>query len=317
MKPPINPTVSVVVCCHNAASRLKPTLARLAVQELAHPVSWEVIVVDNASTDGTATVAAESWNSNVPFKVVREPRLGLSNARNRALRESKGELICFIDDDTRPADHWLKELCGIASTHAADAFAGNVILPPALCRPWMTALHRSRLASTERLSRERPAQMFGANMAFFRHVLERVPQFDPELGNGALGFGEDSLFSLQLLQAGYRILFAERAIVEHFFEPGRLARPNWLRMARNKGRSRAYIEYHWNHEILERVMRRFLRSMVDLAHWRIGHLRDWIFPEGCSDSEMQLVQASSYLQQFRREMRRKRNYQIRGLVRIY
>ena len=74
----MNAGVSVVICCHNSAKRLPETLAHLAAQDVPVGTPWEVIVVDNCSTDGTSEVASRTWASRmtVPLRVVREERAG-------------------------------------------------------------------------------------------------------------------------------------------------------------------------------------------------------------------------------------------------
>ena len=96
--------VSVVVCCHNSAPRLPETLARLAMQRTS--ARWEVIVVDNASTDGTAAVAHAVWTrygAPVDLLVVAEPEAGLSNARKAGIRAARHDVLVFADDD-----NWLE-----------------------------------------------------------------------------------------------------------------------------------------------------------------------------------------------------------------
>ena len=72
------PSISVVICTFNGAKRLVPTLEHLRQQKGAEQIEWEVVVVDNASTDGTAAVARTLWpiNNPVPLRIVREPEQG-------------------------------------------------------------------------------------------------------------------------------------------------------------------------------------------------------------------------------------------------
>ena len=101
-------------------------------------------------------------------------------------------------------------------------------MAPHLRRPWMTMLHDVMLASTETLAEDAPTNLTGANMAFHRRVLAKVPAFDVELGPGRLGFQDDVLFSKQLERAGYRIQRRFDVRVEHHFDFDRLLRKSFL-----------------------------------------------------------------------------------------
>ena len=101
--------VSIALCCHNSARLLPRTLEHLKVQRVSAEVFWEVLVVDNASTDDTAEVARQCWGADVsvPMRVVKEPRLGLSYARERAFREARYQIVSFVDDDNWITDDWI------------------------------------------------------------------------------------------------------------------------------------------------------------------------------------------------------------------
>jgi glycosyltransferase involved in cell wall biosynthesis len=84
---------------------LPTTLSHLKVQELAR-VPWELLIIDNVSTDGTAEVARSCWqNAPAPFRVVRESRLGVRYARERGLSEARHTFLGFVDDPPMAADH--------------------------------------------------------------------------------------------------------------------------------------------------------------------------------------------------------------------
>src|SRR6185369_4917701 len=165
----------------------------------------------------------------------------------------------------------------------ADAVGGGIRIAPHLDRRWMTDAHRWRLASHE--SNEGSAEgdtpaLIGANFAFGRHVLDRVPGFDTELGPGALGFGDETLFSWQLAEAGYRMVAAPAsAAVEHHFDPSRLSRHSLLSVADRQARSSAYLNYHWNHQSESDLPRRIARAAIGLVAFRLRNLK------ACSASE--------------------------------
>ena len=90
-----------MICSHKGAPRLSATLGHLAVQGAPAGLGWEVLVIDNASTNDTAAVARGAWPSAAPapLRIVVEPRLGLGHARARGLTEARYEVVSFVDDD--------------------------------------------------------------------------------------------------------------------------------------------------------------------------------------------------------------------------
>ena len=214
------------------------------------PTAWyaELLLVDNASTDATAHVVANAALANVHVKYLFEPRQGQCFARNTALASARGEIILFTDDDVTPARDWVAQMIAPILDGRCDAVMGHVTLAPEIMRPWLTSAHRWWLASSDDAKpREDVCELVGASMGFRRSVLDRVPEFDTELGPGALGFGDDSLFGWQLAAAGFRIAPAPAARAIHHLDTRRLARSEWLRAARQRGRGSAYLRYHWEH----------------------------------------------------------------------
>jgi GT2 family glycosyltransferase len=206
-------------------------------------------------------------------------------------------------------------MCKPIRSGSAEAVAGGVRLARHLERPWMTPLHRTWLASTELIDPARPGEMVGANMAFSRTVLERVGAFDPDLGPGALGCGEESLFSRQILKAGYRIAGALDVAVEHHCSADRLHRAAFLGRAAWHGRSWAYLMYHWEHQVLNRmeIWRRMAKLVAKLGLLRARNRQSWD-QDGALPREMELVRDIHFCRQWLRESRRPRLYDKHGLV---
>ena len=124
----------------------------------------------------------------------------------------------------------------------------------------MQPVHRAWLAATVLVNKADPECLIGANMAVARKVLDKVPEFDPELGPGRSGLWEDTLFSLQLKRAGYRLGMVENATAEHHFEPFRLSRESFMQRAYNEARSSAYVAWHWKHQDNIASVRRIARA---------------------------------------------------------
>ena len=138
--------------------------------------------------------------------------------------------------------------------------------------------------------------------------------FDPELGPGQLGFADDTLFSYQLVEAGFRLAgaFGEDAVVEHHFDPARLGRDSFLRRAEGEGRSQGYLAHHWGHWRTRFGPHHLLRAVLRLRLWRARHPR--ADREGCSVAEMRRVEQVAFFRQVLREQKRPRGYAFHGLV---
>jgi glycosyltransferase involved in cell wall biosynthesis len=93
--------ITILICCHNSRSRMPAVLEHLLRQDAPATIGWEVLVIDNASSDATSDVAKSVWPDShpTPLRVVLEPNVGLTNARNKGIAEAKYDIISFVDDD--------------------------------------------------------------------------------------------------------------------------------------------------------------------------------------------------------------------------
>lgn len=310
-------TVSIIICTRNRAQDLGLTLESLASAALPPACEVELLVVDNGSSDHTANVVS---GANLPGLWVRhlyEPRVGQCFARNLGLREATGAIILFTDDDVRVPRHWIEGMTAPIRNGSADAVAGGVAFPPAVnealafLKPG-SVLRRSWFANTEELDRHQPERLVGANMAFGRHVLARVPEFDTALGPGALGFGDDTLFSWRLRRAGFRITGALDVAVEHYFDTSRLTPAAIAALAVKMGATTGYMDWHWRQTTDRWNDLRLLWLRLKLL---AGQTRQRLFREDATHvPEWELVyrMCLARCEQYRRESRRPRRYQPGG-----
>lgn len=305
---------SIIICTRNRAQDLKQTLRSLGGVTVSQALlpGAEVIVVDNGSTDETAEVVRACALPNMPVCYICEPQSGQARARNTGMQKATGEVIVFTDDDMRFPSDWLEKMCAPILSGETDAVGGGIRLAPHLERAWMQDMHRLHLADTTAL-RQRHDQsplMIGANMAFARRLFPQL-QFDTELGPGALGFWDDVLFYLQLQEAGYRLLTALEVEVEHHCQESRLLPASFRDRARKEGASRAYVAYHWWHEVAWRPQLQIARAILKLARLRfINGVRR----EDVTIEEMETLSNLSFYLQYLQEKRRPRNYVKRGLA---
>ena len=301
--------ISIIICTRNRAEDLRQTL--IAMGQLCTPdnSTVEIVVIDNGSSDSTAAVAEECrLLLRMPLRYICEPKKGLAHARNTGVAEAQGAILLFTDDDIRPPTHWISQMCAPILTGKAQAVAGDIVIAPHLERPWMQHGHRSYLAAHAGAG-EVSVNMTGANMGFSREVLEQVPRFDTELGAGALGCCEESLFSWQVKRAGYKILAVPEAAVEHHFQESRLRRSNFLDCAKGIGRSQAYVQYHWEHTDQRHIALRRLRKAMEILVRRRIQKPIGMNAEGIASWEMQAVAHLYLLSQYAIEQRRPRNYE--------
>lgn len=306
---------SILIVTRNRAADLALTLEAMKGIRVPDGFTSELLVIDNGSSDETHTVVRDSKISGLEVRYIFEGKPGLSQGRNRGLAEAKGDILLFTDDDVRPPAGWLAGMCEPIIQDRADAVAGGVRIAPSLMRPWMTPMHRSWLASSEWLDSDSPQNMVGANMAFSKKVLQRVPSFDVELGAGALGSGEESLFGSQLIAADYRIAGRLDLCMEHHFQASRLKRESWLGAAAVLGRSHAYRGHHWEHWGLRFGKARFLVASCKLAAWRLRNSLK-IQAEGCAVDELNLVYQQALIQYHVEIHMSPRKYERQGLVKL-
>jgi len=306
---------SIIICTCNRADSLAQTLESLKSINVPEDLPAELILVDNASTDHTAEVVKSIHLPNMPTRYVYESRRGQVHARNTGITKASGEIILFTDDDVRPPLNWICGMSGPILSGKGSAVAGGVRLASHLERPWMTRLHRAMLASTEGIARNSPAYFIGANMAFSRQVLSKVPSFDPELGPGALGVCDDALFASQIVEAGYEIAGALDVEVEHHFQKSRLLRSSFESTAIKLGQSLAYMTYHWRHQSISFPRLRLFIANIKLKCTNTSGQR-YHDEEGIGLQRLQVLVDVSFYEHYIRERSRPANYTKHGLVKL-
>jgi glycosyltransferase involved in cell wall biosynthesis len=228
------PRVSVVVCTYNRARSLRDTLKALEKLVVPRDLVWETVVIDNNSHDETRAVAAEFEHPGRPpyLRYFFEKKQGLSNARNRAIAESRGDILLFTDDDVCPDADWLTTLVAGMEKHGCDG-AGGWIGPLWEAQPpnWLTERFYGFLAirtdeAGPRAVTEESDFPFGANMGFHRAVFDRLGGFDPQLGRkgGASIAGEEWDLFNRLIGSGGKIMYFPAARVHHKVPADRISK---------------------------------------------------------------------------------------------
>jgi len=215
----MNPAVeiSIIVCTYNRAEMLRRALESLVRLELDPARRYEIVVVDNASTDATADViAAVAAAAPMPVRGVYEARQGVAIARNRGLREARGTWIAYFDDDQVAAPGWLAALLEMARQRDVRCVGGPVrlVMPDQDFREapllYQKLLGNTGLRKTP-LRYSRTTAPATNNLLVHRSVFEEVGAFDETMVNS----GEDTDLYRRIEAAGIEGWFTPGAIVYH------------------------------------------------------------------------------------------------------
>jgi GT2 family glycosyltransferase len=224
------PRVSVVVCSCNGAPTLRDCLDGLLRLDYA---DYEVIIVNDGSTDDTAAIAAE-----YPFLLVNTPNQGLSCARNTGLRAASGEIVAYIDDDARPDPHWLQYLASTFMDGDWAAVGGPNLTPPDDAAVADCVANAPGGPIHVLLSDCQAEHVPGCNMALRRSALRDLGGFDPQFRSA----GDDVDICWRLQERGLKIGFSPAAVVWHH---RRRSVRCFLRQQSAYGKAEALLERKW------------------------------------------------------------------------
>lgn len=246
-------TATVLICTYNRADCLRDTLN--SIRGICARRRWDVVVVDNNSTDATAAVL-EEFAPRFPVPLLRlfEPKQGKSHALNTGLVHSTADVIVFTDDDVSVSPGWLEAACEPLDQDPALAYTGGPVRPLWGATPptWLDQ-DRGDLWGTLAILdygaepfvfETRQRVPIGANMAVRRRLINRIGGFHPELGRrGSSLLGQEQAeFFARARAAGARGRYAPRMEVHHQVPAERLTKEYFRRWWYWKGVSRAIVD---------------------------------------------------------------------------
>jgi glycosyltransferase involved in cell wall biosynthesis len=246
------PTVSVVIPTYNRSELLRHALLALLKQDASRS-TFEIIVVDNNSSDGTrATVQTLVASSAVNLRYLREQRQGNAYARNSGIKSSRGLIIAFLDDDVLVPRDWVSTLKAAFDAHHDLSFVGGKILPLWHEPPpsWLTAEHWSPLALIDygldelEIAGQNPLGLLTANIAFRREVFDELGMFSPRLQRvkNTIGSLEDHEFLLRVCRSGKKGKYIPHLIATAPIERERLTKDYHRRWHTGHGRFYAMMK---------------------------------------------------------------------------
>ena len=224
------PRISVIVCTYNGARTIRDCFEGLA--RLDYP-NFEVIVVNDGSSDGTAAIAA-----GYDFRVITTENLGLSSARNTGMEAATGEIVAYIDDDAYPDPHWLTYLAA-TFLNTKHVGVGGPNIPPQGEGPIAECVANAPGNPAHVLLSDHEAEHSpGCNMSIRKDCLQAIGGFDP----GFRVAGDDVDVCWRLQQRGWTLGFSPAAMVWHRRRGS--VRAFW-KQQRGYGKAEALLERKW------------------------------------------------------------------------
>ena len=238
--------VSIVISTYNRCGLLEGALRALLSQTPAD-VAFEVLVVDNNSTDRTRPVVdALAAQNPEKLKYLFEPKQGLSYGRNTGIAAANAAIIAFTDDDVRVADDWVWQIKRGFEANPDIDFLGGRVLPqwPGDPPPWLTKANWSPLALLDYgddpfyVDSGKQLCLIGANFAFRRRAFDKVGLFKTDFQRVKDGIGslEDHEFLLRLWRAGGKGLYLPELVATAQIEPDRMEKQYHRRWHASHGR---------------------------------------------------------------------------------
>lgn len=225
--------ISIVICTYNRCASLKETLGSLCDQALPEDIEYEIIVVDNKSGDRTKEIVKDcNQKLNRMIKYCFESDQGLSYARNRGIREAKGEVVIFTDDDCIADKEWVRNIISCFDKYKCESVGGRTLplYPPGT--PLWIKVNKELLngpiplhdygEDTKLYIKESMNPFIGANMAFKIEIFNKYGLFRTDLGAGKGTMGEDTDLFYKMVKNN-NIYYCGKALVWHKADKKRMS----------------------------------------------------------------------------------------------
>jgi glycosyltransferase involved in cell wall biosynthesis len=223
--------ISVIICCYNSSSRLPQTLQNIADQKIASLFLWELIIIDNASTDNTRDVAGHEClkYKNLNYKIIEQPLRGLAKAREKGIEEAKYDLVLFCDDDNHLDLNYLERAYCLMKDKPEVGIAGGMAKPKLAYYPgrWIEDMYPGMAIGARALNDGEIDWVYGAGMVIrkkiFLELRKRNIKFllsdrvaDKQFSGGDSEFCELAKF------LGYKVYYTSKLQFFHEMQAHRL-----------------------------------------------------------------------------------------------
>lgn len=253
--------LSAIICTYNRVDKLANCLDALRRTNPPSLCEWELLVIDNNSSDRTKEVVDRFLKStNLPIRYVFEAEQGLSAARNRGLAEARGEVIAFTDDDCIVDANWLREIEAHFSRTNVDLVGGRAELYDKNDKP--VSIRTSPVPARFTEPQHTFSMVMGCNMIFRRAVYDKIGAFDRSLGPGAKNpiVADDFDFIYRAFRAGFDIRYNPAILVYHDHGRRTDEQAHSVRTGYLRGRAAWYAKF----------LLRGDRRLLKLIYWELA-----------------------------------------------
>ncbi|MBD2693186.1 hormogonium polysaccharide biosynthesis glycosyltransferase HpsE [Anabaena catenula] len=246
--------LTVAIPTYNGESRLPKVIEHLQSQQGVENLKWEILVIDNNSTDGTAQLVQNyqtNWNHPYLLKYLSEIQQGAAFARAKAIQEAQSEIICFLDDDNLPAPNWILEAYKFAVNNPqAGAIASRIsgkfeVNPPENIKPIIFYLAITERGEKPHLFEPRkqgfpPTAGLVVRRQAWQDNVPKQPFLIGRVGSSMLG-SEDAEALCYIQKAGWEIWYNPAMQVEHIIPASRLERNYLISLTQSVGLARHHL----------------------------------------------------------------------------
>ncbi len=245
-----NQGVSIIICCYNSVSRLRPTLEHLQLQVNPSKINWEVIIVDNNSKDATAQFALEILNSgkHIDFRIITEKKPGLTNARICGAAAAKYSVLSFIDDDNWIADNWVEVVNSIFTDNPRVGAAGgkSEAVHETLPAPdWFDSYSETFAVGNPYKKSgflNTGEYLWGAGLSISKEAWNKIFNDGQKIRltgrkESKLTSGEDAEICMLIHSEGYRLWYEEKLSLKHFIPANKMNEDNLYKMHEGFGQA--------------------------------------------------------------------------------
>ncbi len=234
--------LSIIVCTYNRADLLGQCLDSLFAQDAPKDV-YEVIVINNNSTDGTEGLVRKKINQYPGLSYIKETNIGLSYARNTGYKAAKGRWVGYIDDDALSNPDLISEVLRTIKNYSFDCFGGAFIAWYVEKKPWWLPerpFYFTNVIGKPHHCTELKKGYISGGVAFYKKtVLEETGGFNTSLGmtGNKIHYGEETELQIRIRQKGYTIGYNPKIIIQHYVAPYKLKMSWFLKSSYAVGKS--------------------------------------------------------------------------------